>query len=340
MCTSPSFRYADRTIFVFGLPRSGTTWLGKILDSHPKTIYRHEPALSLPNTALKTDCEWTEHADENKELASVWLNQLAMLRNVRTVSTIPVFRKAYHTPIQRALRSTYIYGLKILGTAPVLSNAFKALRVPDFVDFGKADGLKLVIKSINPKRNLPLFLAAAPNSRFIFILRDPRSQIASVVRGVRMRRLRWDGIENTRSEQDRLELIRTLANEWIEANTRAIEHIGSRRNCYVLRHEDLVSRPMATAKDVLSFCGLDWRYETAAFLEQSMRRPLVKSYFGLRRHPDDAIHGWQSELSSSEVGEIRSLVKDSVPGKLYLPSFKHRPDRELAIRTRSAANVP
>ena len=33
----------DRPIFAFGMPRSGTTWLGKILDSHPLTLYRHEP---------------------------------------------------------------------------------------------------------------------------------------------------------------------------------------------------------------------------------------------------------------------------------------------------------
>jgi hypothetical protein len=28
---------------VFGLPRSRTTWLGKIFDSQPDTLYRHEP---------------------------------------------------------------------------------------------------------------------------------------------------------------------------------------------------------------------------------------------------------------------------------------------------------
>ncbi len=33
----------DRLVLVFGMPRSGTTWLGKIFDSHPETLYRHEP---------------------------------------------------------------------------------------------------------------------------------------------------------------------------------------------------------------------------------------------------------------------------------------------------------
>ena len=28
---------------LFGMPRSGTTWVAKILDSHPHADYRHEP---------------------------------------------------------------------------------------------------------------------------------------------------------------------------------------------------------------------------------------------------------------------------------------------------------
>ena len=30
-------------ILLVGLPRSGTTWVGKIFDSHPSTLYLHEP---------------------------------------------------------------------------------------------------------------------------------------------------------------------------------------------------------------------------------------------------------------------------------------------------------
>ena len=34
---------AQAPLLLFGMPRSGTTWLGKIFDSHPRVLYRHEP---------------------------------------------------------------------------------------------------------------------------------------------------------------------------------------------------------------------------------------------------------------------------------------------------------
>ena len=35
--------YKKPVILLFGMPRSGTTWIGKIFDSHIETLYRHEP---------------------------------------------------------------------------------------------------------------------------------------------------------------------------------------------------------------------------------------------------------------------------------------------------------
>ncbi len=33
----------QKQILIVGLPRSGTTWIGKLLDSSPLTLYLHEP---------------------------------------------------------------------------------------------------------------------------------------------------------------------------------------------------------------------------------------------------------------------------------------------------------
>ena len=39
---------AATAILIVGAPRSGTTWLAKIFDSHPATLYRHEPDEIVP----------------------------------------------------------------------------------------------------------------------------------------------------------------------------------------------------------------------------------------------------------------------------------------------------
>lgn len=33
----------NKILLIFGIPRSGTTWLGKLFDSHPDIVYLHEP---------------------------------------------------------------------------------------------------------------------------------------------------------------------------------------------------------------------------------------------------------------------------------------------------------
>ena len=46
-------------IVIFGLPRSGTTWLGQILNSHPLVLYRYQPLFSY---------EFKDYLDEDFSL--------------------------------------------------------------------------------------------------------------------------------------------------------------------------------------------------------------------------------------------------------------------------------
>jgi len=50
----------DDMILLFGMPRSGTTWVGKTFDSHPIVAYRHEPDAQFrlnPSIPLFPDVE-------------------------------------------------------------------------------------------------------------------------------------------------------------------------------------------------------------------------------------------------------------------------------------------
>jgi sulfotransferase family protein len=52
---SPAYAAAlAAPILILGAPRSGTTWLAKIVDSHPDVLYRHEPDATLPGPSPMT----------------------------------------------------------------------------------------------------------------------------------------------------------------------------------------------------------------------------------------------------------------------------------------------
>jgi hypothetical protein len=68
--------YASRlvrsVILVLGSPRAGTTWLAKIIDSHPNILYRHEPdELRVP--------PWTLHASSLSGSPSGVFRSLALV---------------------------------------------------------------------------------------------------------------------------------------------------------------------------------------------------------------------------------------------------------------------
>ena len=43
---------APDSIVILGAPRSGTTWLAKIFDSHPQVTYLHEPDTVIRHASL------------------------------------------------------------------------------------------------------------------------------------------------------------------------------------------------------------------------------------------------------------------------------------------------
>ena len=158
-----SYRYANKTIFILGVPRSGTSWIGKMFDAHPDVLYRHEPDILVRNTELPFICDDDQVCAYRGEAAE-WLNTLAAIRRLKSAGSLPIFPKSFHTTGQTALRHAYIYGLKSLQALPYCKRLANAIDVPEFLDVGSDACRKLVIKSVSGMGRAGLFAAAAPES--------------------------------------------------------------------------------------------------------------------------------------------------------------------------------
>jgi len=97
-------------ILIFGLPHSGTTWIGKLFDSHPDTLYRHEPdsvyRLAIPlfpdkSEALRYQQELEKHVatlpgmrSAKLRVSSRWFPK-TIIQSLRDLHTVTVLRLPY-----------------------------------------------------------------------------------------------------------------------------------------------------------------------------------------------------------------------------------------------------
>src|SRR6185312_14564031 len=102
---------ADKLVLLLGAPRSGTTWLAKIFDSHPDVVYRHEPDTVLRDQRMQNYFS-SEDIPRFRHAAEAYLRRLMDTRTLKTVGSLPVFAKSYYSPTVQGSRRGMIYGLR------------------------------------------------------------------------------------------------------------------------------------------------------------------------------------------------------------------------------------
>ncbi|TAL90691.1 MAG: hypothetical protein EPN71_12945, partial [Rhodanobacter sp.] len=166
----------NRCILVFGMPRSGTTWVGKLFDSHPDTLYRHEPdsvqRLSLP-LYPEVQSAPQYRADLERFVAS-----LPQLRHPKVVGKQPLFPKSYQST---AALCAYRVSVTLAKATSLVRRDFPCLYRPTAA--GSGERVRLVWKSIESSGRLGVCLEALPDTRAIHLMRHPCGYVASVLKG-------------------------------------------------------------------------------------------------------------------------------------------------------------
>lgn len=310
----------ENLIFLLGASRSGTTWIGKIFDSNPDVLYRHEPDVRLGGGNIPRICNEPE---KYKAEAIHYIEQLCDVNDARTNSKPPIFSKNYHNIFQEELRKLCIYSLRYGGVVMPKMNGWP---VPDFI--GEADH-KTVIKSVGALGRAGLFSAAAPASRIIQIIRHPCAHVGSVLRGQQLNKLAREiplgfadadvtaHYDLSLARLKSMSLLEQACWRWVILNHKAMQDLEGRANAMTLVYEDLCAAPFEVARKLFEFAGIGWEAQTEAFLAESTQPNGSSEYHNLFRTPLDAANSWRKELTGDEISLITRIVRDTPPGRLF-----------------------
>jgi Sulfotransferase family len=302
-------------ILILGAPRSGTTWLAKIVDSHPDVLYRHEPDAVLPAPSALTP-----------EALPALLARWAGETGARTAAKRPHFRKSWQPGWTRRLRTLLATAVGAAGRLPPPLRALAGLPIPDL---GSRPAPRLTIKTIAWAEGAAVLARTLPDSRTIFILRHPGGQVASVLRGNRQLQFELK-TEGTDMPFDEARTIRFAAEHgigeaafqalpdaakyawaWRAFNEPSYAALAALPNVHVVLYEALCAQPETLARRVLAFAGLDWTRQTADFVANSSTHTGRAGYYAIFRDAVSAADSWRTTMAPDDQACVRAVAAAS-----------------------------
>jgi hypothetical protein len=314
-------------ILLMGLPRSGTTWIAKMFDSHPLTVYLHEADRGeiLRSMPLAPD---VSDAQALRPVTEAFAQSLLKIRDTHVLGSQPQFRKDYRSHVAAAM-----YRLNVISSKAVSTVGW---RWPIFhgVDYDKVTDLSVVWKSVISIGRLGVFVRTLKNRHAIVLLRHPCGHVASLLRGEAEHRFRFPPSEDyglfeilLKTETARnhgltlrhlmsLHPAERLAWRWVIMYEKALADIQGMEGCVSLRYEDFCVNPELHARQLFEFCGLQWSSATTEFIKRSITTD-KKKYYAVFKNPLMSAMRWQSELNEDDIERIYRIVRESDLERLY-----------------------
>lgn len=319
-------------ILLFGMPRSGTTWLGKLFDSHPHVLYRHEP-----DTWREMQTGPDPTAADAPRYAQQWqqfVDSLPQINALRVAGKRPIFAKAYMSRVRHRVvqASTEI--------ARVASRVY-----PEFPIVLHASGendpeRRVVWKSIQSLARLGAMLEALPQARGIHILRHPCGYVHSVRRGLTGGEFSRGGADsNAYGVVGRIvgtplgadlgfdasfeQYLRSLTPEeriawmWVVVNEKTARDCAANTRYLRVYYEDVCAEPLAGVERLFDFAGLDMNAQTRAFIAASTGTT-HDSYYSVFKNPQSAAWRWQNEMEPDIIDRVTAVAARSDIGARYL----------------------
>ena len=317
----------SRIVLLFGMPRSGTTWLGKLFDAQRQTYYLHEPDsvdanISIP---LLLDAKTADSSPLPTQLPTWFRNKAE-----KVIASRPFFAKDYLNPLSWALFVGSAYATKAFGRIG-LPKLLKPVRVQ-----GRAP--VIVWKSIESLGRMAA-IKQVVQAHSIHILRHPCGHIASTLKGQDAGLFDgsipiwqdWDLfdklLQQSGDQRFSLEMIQQMTTEerlavrWGLINDFALAQCDGDSTNMVLVYEELCKQPEQLFKKCLSFCGLDADKQCMAYLTASTQGSEDSAYYSTTKDPLTSAYKWRKHLSADTQQRIKAIVLQFKAGQYYAEDF-------------------
>ncbi|MGH8184718.1 MAG: sulfotransferase family protein [Rhodanobacteraceae bacterium] len=315
-------------ILVFGMPRSGTTWIGKLFDSHPDTLYRHEPD-SVQRLTMPLFPEKADALHYHVELEQ-FVRQLPWMRSPEVVGKQPLFPKNYQSSAELAVYRASVLTAK---AASRIRRHFPCPYRPTAEGYAKTH---VVWKSIESTGRLYACIDVLPDARSIYLLRHPCGYVASVLRGEAAHRFgdstpgadelwllelllatdtgRKYGL--TMDELVPLTPEERLAWRWTLIQENALANVAGSDRVLTVRYEDVCAEPIAMTRRMFGFAGLDWHPQTERFVLASTGAD-DSGYYSVFKNSRASAERWQTELAQDVIERIQRILRGSTLRRFY-----------------------
>ena len=276
-----------RPVFVGGCPRSGTTLLRTMLDSHPDIAIPHETRILIDG--YRRRAEWGDLAEpENRRRVARWV----------------VERK--ESRYQRLTEDADELVERMVAAPPTIGSVLSA----GFRLYAERHGKpRWGEKRPSVVFHLDTVFAMFPDAQYVNIVRDPRAAVASIREAGR--RYGW-GAHDVPGGTDTWERSVRAADRWRR-------RLGADR-FIELRYEDLVSDPAAALGPVVAFLDLDpagldamLRYSEAADIPT--KGPLASKPVTAER-----LRAWEQKLAPGEVAFVERVLGGWMRHYAYEPA--------------------
>jgi hypothetical protein len=281
----------SRLLWIFGSPRSGSSWLLHLLEDHPRAVPVDEPLIGSYLSPFLIDAPgWRP---ESLDTASFTIRRVQLDKRDQFLAR--EFEDVWRPALAKLMLDRFFA---------------HSMRYPARARLGRT---LVAIKEPNGSQSADVIMEALPQSRMLFLLRDGRdvvdSDLAANQKGSWVSR-QFPG-ESGIDAASRLEFVKQSAQKWLwrtEVVQQAYSnHPGPKHQ---VRYEDLRASPIENVRAIYDWLGLELDDQgLAELVERHAFEQIPESERGPLAFARAAKPGlWRENLTESEQEALGRLL--------------------------------